>query len=83
MPADFDRCVKDVSSQLLKDNPKMKGKDSESRAFAMCTAQFKKAGKKTRDNLDSDKKLDEDGHIIVAENVPLVFTGVVQDNGNK
>lgn len=42
MPADFERCVKDVMKQ---------GK-SKSSAYAICTAQFKKAGKKFRDSAD-------------------------------
>ena len=67
MPAEFDQCVKKVMGQ---------GKDKSS-AFAICTATFKKAGKKTEnfqnmeEKLDEKKevKLDEDGDIIVAENV--------------
>lgn len=66
MPAEFDKCVQKVMGQ---------GKDKSS-AFAICTATFKRAGKKTEnfqmeEKLDEKKevKLDEDGDIIVAENV--------------
>ncbi len=51
MPADFDRCVRDVTKQQM-----AKGKsqtDAQSSAFAICTTTFKKAGKKTsEDNKD-------------------------------
>ena len=55
MPADFDRCVNDVMKQ---------GK-SKSQAFAICTAQFKKAGKKYR---ESDEKLLFEYAVPIAEN---------------
>ena len=42
MPKEFDNCVKKVMGQ---------GK-SKSSAFAICTASFKKVGKKTRENID-------------------------------
>lgn len=62
MPADFDRCVQQVMKQ---------GKSKDS-AFAICTATFKKAGKSTEnfnENIsDKEKKFDEEGRIIVAEN---------------
>ena len=44
MPADFDRCVMDVSKQFR--DKGMMPDMAKSRAFAVCTAQFKKAGKK-------------------------------------
>lgn len=47
MPADFDRCVSRVSKQF-RDNG-IVPKDAESRAFAICTAQFKRAGKPFRE----------------------------------
>lgn len=70
MPPEFDRCVRKVIGQ---------GR-SQSSAFAICTAAFKRAGKETenfqmKEKLDEQKevKLDEDGDIIVAENVQFVI----------
>lgn len=75
MPAEFDKCVQKVMGQ---------GK-SKSSAFAICTATFKKAGKKFKDNFEMEEKidekkeikLDEDGDIIVAENVPIIIEGSI------
>lgn len=73
MPIDFDKCVKDVKTQLMKDNHKMKNDEAESRAYAICTSQFKKSGKKTTSKIDSD------GHIIIAENVKVVLDGYITE----
>ncbi|MHA1690094.1 MAG: hypothetical protein ACTSU7_00520 [Candidatus Heimdallarchaeaceae archaeon] len=77
MPADFDRCVRKVKAQLMKDKG-LSSKEAESSAYAICTAAFKKAGKPTREEMKNveiteskEKKLDEYGNIIVAENVKL------------
>lgn len=77
MPAEFDRCVQKVMGQ---------GKDKSS-AFAICTTAFKKAGKKYRENIDEvkleeekkvkEKKFDEEGREIVAENVKFYITASV------
>lgn len=61
MPADFDRCVRDVMKQ---------GK-SKSSAFAICTATFKKAGKKFREDT-------KDWHILEFF-VPIKETSTIND----
>lgn len=68
MPADFDRCVTQVSSQMMKDNPNMKPDSAKSHAFAICTAQLKKAGKSSKESVK-----DEKGEIVVAENVKVIL----------
>jgi ribosomal protein S7 len=75
MPQDFDKCVMQVMKQ---------GKDKNT-AFAMCTSAFKKAGKKTRENIGDvkmdenikEKKFDEEGREIVAENVKFYINASV------
>jgi ribosomal protein S7 len=75
MPQEFDRCVMQVMKQ---------GKDKNS-AFAICTSAFKKAGKKTRENIDDvkmdenikEKKYDEEGREILKENVRFVIEGSI------
>ena len=44
MPVDFDRCVADVTKQQIKKGKSAKA--ARSSAFGICTAQFKKAGKR-------------------------------------
>lgn len=61
MPADFDRCVKQVMKQ---------GRSKDS-AFAICTATFKKAGKSTENmnqEKQKEKRFDEEGRVIISEN---------------
>jgi hypothetical protein len=69
MPKDFEDCVSKVKAQLIKDKG-MSEDEASSSAYAICTAQFKKAGKSFK---ESKEKLDEDGHIIVDENVKLII----------
>lgn len=78
MPAEFDRCVRKVSTQLRKD-----GADANAarlNAFAICTASFKKAGKPTTETIEKMVvRRDEDGHIIIAENVKLIIGGIIKE----
>ena len=69
MPKDFEDCVSKVKAQLIKDKG-MSEDEASSSAHAICTAQFKKAGKSFK---ESEEKLDIDGHIIVDENVKLII----------
>ena len=66
MPAKFDKCVRQVMAQ---------GR-SKSSSFAICTSQFKKAGLPTTEKIEDveleyKEKVDENGDIIVAENVKI------------
>ena len=73
MPKELDRCVEQVKNQLMKKTPTLSDKDAKSRAFAICVAGFKKAGKSTED-VKKEIKIDEEtGEIIVAENVKLII----------
>jgi hypothetical protein len=45
MPADFDRCVQKAKKQFV--DKGIKPKNAESKAYAVCTTTFKKAGKRT------------------------------------
>lgn len=47
MPVDFDRCVADVTKQQIKKGKSAKA--ARSSAFGICTAQFKKAGKRYKE----------------------------------
>lgn len=60
MPKEFDNCVNKVMAQ---------GRDKSS-AFAICTSAFQKTDKST-DSIDNtkNKMYDEEGRLIVAENV--------------
>ncbi len=73
MPKDFDSCVIQVHKQLMKDNPNMMDDKAKSKAFAVCTASFKKIGKLAREFISESKKLDEEGNIIVGENVKVIL----------
>jgi|TARA_Y100000310_G_scaffold331969_1_gene406602 hypothetical protein len=84
MPKDFEDCVSKVKAQLIKDKG-MSEDEANSSAYAICTAQFKKAGKPFK---ESEEKLDKDGHIIVDENVKLFIGAKIteikeDDNGKK
>lgn len=66
MPKEFDRLRLAIKQQLKKDNPKMSEDELERRSFAIATSQWKKThGGKA----PSRENLDEEGRIIVAENV--------------
>ena len=75
MPAKFDRLVAAVKRQLRKDNPNLSEKELTSRAFAIATAQAKKAGIKFRENMEENnkQKIDDDGDIVVRENVRILI----------
>lgn len=47
MPVDFDRCVADVTKLQMKKGKSQK--DASKSAYAICTAQFKKAGKRYKE----------------------------------
>jgi len=47
MPVDFDRCVADVTKLQIKKGKSQK--DASKSAYAICTAQFKKAGKRYKE----------------------------------
>ena len=69
MPKDFEDCVTKVKAQLMKDKEISKD-EASSKAHAICIEQFKKAGKPFKEEVE---KLDEDGHIIVGENVKITI----------
>ena len=77
MPAELDRLQKRIWKQLKgKKNPKTGKPYSESDAFAIATDQFKKM--KNKENV----KVDEDGDIIVAENVKLLITATIDKSAD-
>jgi len=65
MPAEFDKLRLAIKGQLKKDNSKMSEDELERRSFAIATSQFKKASSK--ENIE--EKFDEEGRIIISENV--------------
>lgn len=68
MPAEFDKLRKAIKQQLKKDNPNMSNDDLEQKSFAIATSQWKKShGGKAPSR--EEVKYDEDGDIIVAENI--------------
>lgn len=78
MPAKFDKLRLAIKSQLKKDNPKMKEKEAESRSFAIATAQAKKLGIPTSENFSKN----ENGEIVVAENVKVILDSNITAVGN-
>ncbi len=66
MPEEFDRCVKDVKKQMT--DKGVKSNEAEDRAYAVCTAQFKKAGKKTTDKME---------YLKLSYEVPIKEQGLV------
>ena len=83
IPKKFDDLQQAIKRQLKKDNPNLSDDELTSRSFAIATANWKRAhgGKApSRENvedkeIDSEEKLDEDGRIIVAENVKIFIEG--------
>lgn len=61
MPAELDRCVEKVMAQ---------GKDKSS-AFAICRTALKMSEQEAD---VKESKVDEDGDIIIAENVPITIS---------
>lgn len=64
MPAQLDRCVQKVMGQ---------GK-SKSQAFAICQKALNMTSESNVEKAIKEHKLDEDGDIIIAENVPITIT---------
>lgn len=68
---DFDACLKDQKS---------KGKSDKASA-GICGMIKKKAGEKENISIDEikliEKKFDSDGYIIIAENVPIIFSATI------
>ena len=77
MPAEFDKLRLAIKKQLKKDNPNMSDDDLESRSYAIATAQWKKShgGKAPSESIEKEIKYDEEGRIIVAENVRFYIEG--------
>ena len=73
MPKKLDDMQKAIKAQLKKDNPNMSEDELESRAWAIANDRFKKMKKKE----SISDKLDEDGNIIVGENVKVFLEGNV------
>lgn len=83
MPAEFEKLVKAIKAQLKKDNPNSKDEDLASKAYAIATTQWKKAGKgnpmkkeEVETNIKETKK-DSKGRIVVAENVRVIIDGTI------
>ena len=76
MPKKFDDMQKGILKSLRKQFPKMDEDELKSRSFAIAKDRMKKQGKgeKMDDKIIKEKKYDEDGHLIIAENVPLIIT---------
>ena len=64
MSAQLDKCVQKVMEQ---------GK-SKSQAFAVCQKAFNMTSESNVKEAIKEHKIDEDGHIIIAENVPITIT---------
>ena len=75
MPKELDAMQKAIKKSLRKKFPKMSEKELETRAWKIANDRWKKMGK--GENMDSEikieKKYDEDGMEIIAENVPIIF----------
>jgi len=77
MPENFDKLVKALKAQIKKDNSDMSDEDIEKKAYSIARVQFKK--KYGFDPLSKKEKLkrDENGRIIIAENVNLILDGSI------
>jgi hypothetical protein len=84
MPQEFDKMRLAIKRQIMKDNPSMSDKDAEQRSFAIATSTWKKShgGKSPMESIEdkniSEKKYDEEGRIVVAENVKFYIEGNIQ-----
>lgn len=78
MPAEFDRLRLAIKRQLKKDNPSLSDDELDSRSYAIATAQWKRnhgGQAPSRESISDEKKYDEEGRIIVAENVKFYIEG--------
>jgi hypothetical protein len=79
MPKEFEKMVSAIKVQLKKDNPKIKDEDVTSEAYAIATKNWKKShgGKAPSES----SKLDDDGNIIVGENIKLIIEANITSSG--
>lgn len=80
MPKEFDDMVSAIKSQLKKENPNLSEDELNSRAYAIATAQWKKThdGKAPTESI----KRDEDGHVIIGENVKFILEANITSTGD-
>jgi hypothetical protein len=77
MSKEFDNLINAIKAQLKKEHPDWDDAKINSTSHAIAIAQSKK-NKESFEN----RKYDEDGHIIVAENVQLILGANITPIGN-
>jgi hypothetical protein len=84
MPKTFDDMVSAIKAQLKKENSKLSDEELESRAYAIATKQWQKmkgenpSGSKIK---KENTEVDEDGMIVVGENVKLILEANITNAG--
>jgi hypothetical protein len=84
MPKTFDDMVSAIKAQLKKENSNLSDEELQSRAHAIATKQWQKmkgenpSGSKIK---KENTEVDEDGMIVVGENVNLIIYGNIIPDG--
>lgn len=84
MPKTFDDMVSAIKAQLKKENSKLSDEELQSRAHAIATKQWQKmkgenpSGSKIK---KENTEVDEDGMIVVGENVKLILEANITNAG--